>query len=164
MNDESNPQKGETSPLDGSDLSSLLNNQTAIVSGGVNRVKRMTEEHQAADETSVTDSDSVALIVRGISESVRFTADRTEVVLGRSDLRSPLRPDMDLTYVGAAERGVSRRHARLELKDGHLYITDLNSSNGTFLRGIRLNPFTPTLLRSGDEVLLARLAVSISFE
>ena len=164
MNDESNPQKGQTSPLDTSDFASLLNNQTAIVSGGVNRVKRMTEEHLAADETSVGDIHSVALVVRGISESVRFAEDRTEVVLGRSDLRSPTRPDMDLNYVGAAERGVSRRHARLELKDGHLYITDLNSSNGTFLRGTRLNPFTPTLLRSGDEVMLARLAVSITFE
>jgi pSer/pThr/pTyr-binding forkhead associated (FHA) protein len=164
MNDEFDPQKGQTSPLDASDFSSLLNNETAIVSGGVNRVKRLTEEHPVADDNTVTDIGSVALVVRGISESVRFSEDRTEVVLGRSDHRSPTRPDMDLSYVGAAERGVSRRHARLELKDGHLYITDLNSSNGTFLRGTRLNPYTPTLLRSGDEVLLARLAVSITFE
>jgi pSer/pThr/pTyr-binding forkhead associated (FHA) protein len=164
MNNESDPQQGQTTPLGDDNFSSLLNNQTAIVSGGVNRIKRLTEEHLAVDDTTVTDARSVALVVRGITEPVRFSEDRTEVVLGRSDHRSPTRPDMDLTHVGAAERGVSRRHARLELKDGHLYITDLDSSNGTFHRGVRLNPYTPTQLVSGDEVLLARLAISIVFE
>ena len=67
-------------------------------------------------------------------------------------------------HLGAVERGVSRRHARLELKGGLLYIVDLNSSNGTFLRGQRLNPYTPTLLRTEDEVLLGRLAVQIVFQ
>ncbi len=163
MNDESDPQKSHTSPLDAADFSSVLNNQTMIVSGGVNRIKRMTEEHLIVDDTSVTDSQSVSLVVRGITQTVNFGDERTEVVLGRSDHRSPTRPDLDLSYVGAAERGVSRRHARLELKDGHLYITDLNSSNGTFVKGTRLHPYTPTMLHSGDEVLLARLAISITF-
>jgi hypothetical protein len=162
MNNESDPQKGQTSPLDASDFSSL--NQTSIVSGGLHRVKRMMEDQQAADDAEVTDVNSIALVVRGITEPIRFSDDRTDLVLGRSDHRSPQRPDLDLTHVGAADRGVSRRHARLELTDGHLYITDLDSSNGTFVKGVRLNPYTPTLLHSGDEVLLARLAFSITFE
>lgn len=162
MNNESDPQKGQTSPLDASDFSSL--NQTSIVSGGINRVKRMIEDQQAADDAEVTDINSVALVVRGMTEPIRFSESKTDVVLGRGDLRSPQRPDLDLTHLGAAERGVSRRHARLELAENKLYITDLDSSNGTFVKGIRLNPYTPTLLHSGDEVLLARLAFSITFE
>lgn len=162
MNNESDPQPGHTSPLDASDLSSL--NQTSIVAGGLNRIKRLTEEQQAVDNAVVTNPQSVALVVRGITEPIRFSDGKSDVVLGRSDLRSPQRPDLDLTHLGAAERGVSRRHARLELADGRLYITDLDSSNGTFVNGVRLNPYTPTLLHSGDDVLLARLAFSVTFE
>lgn len=43
---------------------------------------------------------------------------------------------------------VSRRHAMLEISDGELYVTDRNSSNGTYINGIRIN--SRSLLRNGD--------------
>jgi pSer/pThr/pTyr-binding forkhead associated (FHA) protein len=44
----------------------------------------------------------------------------------------------------------SGRHARLYDRDGHVYIEDLNSTNGTYVNGTRVS--TQQLLRSGDVV------------
>jgi pSer/pThr/pTyr-binding forkhead associated (FHA) protein len=71
---------------------------------------------------------------------------------------------VDLTPMGAAERGVSRKHAHLSVEDNRLLLTDLDSLNGTYLRGIRLAPHVPTVLRKGDQILLGRLAIEVNFE
>lgn len=45
---------------------------------------------------------------------------------------------------------VSRRHARLDVEDGIIYVTDLNSSNGTYLNGRRVEDSIE--LRPGDSI------------
>jgi len=45
---------------------------------------------------------------------------------------------------------VSRRHARLDVEDGVIYVTDLNSSNGTYLNGRRVEDSIE--LRPGDSI------------
>ena len=45
---------------------------------------------------------------------------------------------------------VSRRHARLESRDGIIFVRDLESSNGTFLNGERVRE--PIEVRVGDEI------------
>jgi hypothetical protein len=44
----------------------------------------------------------------------------------------------------------SSRHARLYDRDGHVYIEDMNSTNGTYVNGNRVS--TQQLLRPGDVV------------
>jgi hypothetical protein len=44
----------------------------------------------------------------------------------------------------------SGRHARLYDRDGHVYIEDLNSTNGTYVNGARVS--AQQLLRPGDTV------------
>jgi len=53
---------------------------------------------------------------------------------------------------GAPE--VSRRHARIVVEDGRATIEDLDSKNGTFVRGERITAVTP--LQDGDEVIFGR--------
>src|SRR6185369_13435517 len=57
----------------------------------------------------------------------------TAKVLGRSGKPAGDAVELDLSGDGAAENGVSRRHARLFFVQGRCYLEDLNSSNGTFL-------------------------------
>ena len=45
---------------------------------------------------------------------------------------------------------VSRRHARITVRDTHAVIEDLDSKNGTFVEGARIE--SATVLASGDEV------------
>ncbi|MCR4890816.1 MAG: FHA domain-containing protein [Lachnospiraceae bacterium] len=47
-------------------------------------------------------------------------------------------------------RGVSRTHCKVEATAQGLTITDLGSSNGTFLNGNKLQPNVPSRLNSGD--------------
>jgi pSer/pThr/pTyr-binding forkhead associated (FHA) protein len=47
---------------------------------------------------------------------------------------------------------VSKVHARLEFVDGAWRLTDLNSTNGTFVEGVRLAAEVPTPLQYGNTV------------
>lgn len=49
---------------------------------------------------------------------------------------------------------LSRRHARLTVEEGRVWITDLGSTNGTFLEDRRLEPEENAELKPGDRLLL----------
>ena len=52
-------------------------------------------------------------------------------------------------------RAVSRHHARIDKRKEGCFITDLGSTNGTWLRGKKLERHCPELLNSGDEIMFA---------
>lgn len=54
--------------------------------------------------------------------------------------------------IAITDDSVSTVHARLEFETGHWRITDLESTNGTFVEGIRLAPHVPTPLSYGHTV------------
>jgi pSer/pThr/pTyr-binding forkhead associated (FHA) protein len=83
-------------------------------------------------------------------------------VIGRSDARSTFIPDVDLVIYSALERGVSRRHATFVRNQGTLHVIDLNSVNGTFINGNRLQADVPYPLHNGDLLKLGDLSLSIS--
>lgn len=86
-----------------------------------------------------------------------------ELVLGRVDLSSLVRPDVDLAPFGAIEKGVSRIHAAICRNEDTLLLIDKESSNGTYLNGQRLLTDQPRVLRDGDEIRLGRLVMHIYF-
>ena len=52
--------------------------------------------------------------------------------------------------------GVSRLHAKVDREeDGHYYIVDLHSLNGTYVKGKRMEPEQKVVLERGDEVEIA---------
>ncbi len=56
------------------------------------------------------------------------------------------------------DSSVSRMHARFSLdRDGKMTVRDLNSSNGTWLNGERLQPNESRILQQGDHVRLGRM-------
>lgn len=65
------------------------------------------------------------------------------IVVGRSRKNSNLHLESE---------GVSRVHAKLRYQDGVLYVTDLGSTNGTYVNGNRLDSFKDTLVHAGDTV------------
>ena len=52
-------------------------------------------------------------------------------------------------------RTVSRHHLQADWKEGQAWITDLSSTNGTFINGSRIPPMTPREIFVGDEIALA---------
>lgn len=56
-----------------------------------------------------------------------------------------------------SDQSVSRRHVKFAREDNKVYMTDLNSTNGTFKNGLRLEPNTSVVLEPGDEIRLGKL-------
>jgi hypothetical protein len=86
-------------------------------------------------------------------------------LIGRSDQDGGPALGLDLAAFGGWRHGVSRKHARLhhDGKSGALLITDLNSTNGTFLNERQLPANAPTRLRDGDVIRLGDLILRIYF-
>ncbi len=55
------------------------------------------------------------------------------------------------------EASISRMHAKFSRRGNELYITDLNSTNGTFKNGMRLSPNASETIEPGDEIRLGKL-------
>ncbi|TVR20805.1 MAG: FHA domain-containing protein [Anaerolineaceae bacterium] len=87
-----------------------------------------------------------------------------DAVIGRSDLKNPLQPHIDLSEQGAYRMGVSRRHAMLRLRDGRLHLVDLGSRNGSFINENQLMPHQPMMIASDDEIRLGRMVLRIDAE
>ena len=85
------------------------------------------------------------------------------IILGRAETNDP---DLDVSLAGheAAQKGVSRRHASLEKVSKNVMLTDLNSTNGTFLNGQRLLPNQRRIIRDSDEIKLGRLVMYVFYE
>ena len=75
------------------------------------------------------------------------------VVIGRlSELPGDARPDVNLNAFDAKEQGVSRQHAKIVRRRELIYISDLGSSNGTYLNGRPITGNYERILRNGDEL------------
>lgn len=84
---------------------------------------------------------------------------KDEVLLGRYDSVTGHRPEIDLTEEDV-NRNVSRRHARLQFKDGaYLVAEEIGTMNGTYLNGKKLPTGVLTPIKDGDELLLCRVPV-----
>jgi len=106
------------------------------------------------------------LVLRLINSTkqIRITLEENvPVTLGRADPLVDIIPDLDLNRYNGLAMGVSRRHASLVMQDNTVQITDLNSTNGTFLNGKRLIPQRPSILRDGDEIRLGDLRMLAMF-
>jgi pSer/pThr/pTyr-binding forkhead associated (FHA) protein len=76
--------------------------------------------------------------------------------IGRWDADGGVFPDVDLD-ADDPEAKVSRRHARISLRDGAYFVEDLGSTNGTFVnRGKRLAPGARQVLKDGDEIIVGK--------
>jgi pSer/pThr/pTyr-binding forkhead associated (FHA) protein len=112
------------------------------------------------DET-VVPTGSIAIYVEGASKPV-FSCSDDEFVIGRKvdDSSEAL---LDLSGLGGYHLGLSRRHAKIRRKGNGYEITDLSSSNGTWLNDERLTPNRPYPLANGSQLRLARMRLFIVF-
>jgi hypothetical protein len=84
-------------------------------------------------------------------------------VLGRAEEDHAAENKVDLDPFGAAHKGVSRAHAALEMCADHVELTDLGSTNGTYLNNQPLQSRETVKVRSGDQIRLGELIGYIYF-
>ncbi len=58
------------------------------------------------------------------------------------------------------DRTVSRIHARILWKDGHAYLQDCHSTNGTYLNGVQLEAEETVMLEREDEICIGKVKFS----
>lgn len=86
---------------------------------------------------------------------------RRPLVIGRADPSGEQQPDLDLSLYRAADEGVSRRHAMLIPDHDHLYLADMESTNGTWINGIYLEPGRRYPLAPGDQIEFGLLRLMV---
>jgi hypothetical protein len=104
------------------------------------------------------DTDSLASRIDPLHDKLYYSFLKGTPVI----LREPIE-FLSLLPFGADQLGVSRKHVVIRHEDHYLTIEDLQSTNGTRLNGQRLVPGDKRLLREGDEVLLGRLSIVLTF-
>jgi hypothetical protein len=96
------------------------------------------------------------VIERGSSAGKKFPLSDQDANIGRWDADGGVFPDVDLD-TDDPEAKVSRRHARISVRDGQYLIEDLGSTNGTFVnRGHRLASGERHPLKDGDEIIVGK--------
>ena len=120
-----------------------------------------TVRHTVKD-ASTLGADSIALYIDNAEQPLVIDITQ-QAILGRYTLDASLRPRVDLTPYGAYERGISRMHATIRRTDNGLIVEDLASSNGSWINEVKLQPYIPTPLKSGDRLRLGTLEIEVLF-
>ncbi len=89
-----------------------------------------------------------------------FPVFKSDALIGRFDSVTGMHPEVDLSSEDQS-RNLSRRHARLVIKDGKFFIAEeIGTMNGTFLNGRKLANGVLTPIVDGDELVLCRLPIT----
>ena len=136
-------------------------NGRKAVSGSLQRPEFATSQPTPVFRVSpqlnpMTKAHASLVIERGRSAGKKFMLSGEESQIGRWDADGGVFPDVDLDP-DDPEAKVSRRHARITLRNGEYFVEDLGSTNGTFVnRGKRLLPGQPQPLRESDEIIVGK--------
>ncbi len=84
-----------------------------------------------------------------------------ELVIGRGDLTSDYAPDIDFADGGNLALGISRRHAVIRCWMHTIEITDLGSTNGTEIEGVRIPPGIWVSVRPGQHFNLGGFCLAL---
>ena len=96
----------------------------------------------------------VLLQLIGPQKTQTFDIDKSEFVLGRGDNSA----------VPIIDNGISREHLKVRIQDNLIQIQDLNSSNGTFVEGIKLNPMEYVPVRDTYSITFGNAQVKIKLK
>jgi predicted component of type VI protein secretion system len=58
---------------------------------------------------------------------------------------------------------ISSAHVSVEINDDGVYVTDLNSTNGTFIAETRLDPLVPIKVKSGTRIRIGETEFEIAY-
>jgi hypothetical protein len=125
---------------------------------------RRLQEGEEAGGTDELGSDGVLILQIGTEAAPIMVQIHSELILGRVTEQAEGKAYINLTEYNAVECGVSRQHVRLQRDNRAVYVTDLNSTNGTKVNGEVLPASVEKRLRDGDELLLGKLKVFVYFK
>lgn len=93
-------------------------------------------------------------VLTGARTGQRERYEKSVIALGRHPLS-------DLRFDPEGDRDVSSRHAELRVLNGQCSVRDLNSTNGTFVNGVRVDG--ERVLQAGDVLSLGEMGPRVEF-
>ncbi len=126
---------------------------------GLDELQKMVSEIDGRT-TQVSNSSDITLKISKSEVEIHYHLDRP-MKIGRGSPHEVDKPDIDLNPYESIKT-VSRHHAQIEIKKGELVLTDIGSSNGTFVDGKRLKRDVPTKIQNGTQVRFGALIVQIN--
>ena len=112
-------------------------------------------------DRSLIPEDGIAIYAAGTLKPyyLRIT---DEIIIGRKG-NDNLENLLDLSELDGYNMGISRRHLRIRNVENGYEITDLASTNGTWMNEERLVPNKPYVLKNGSQVRLGRLKLLVTY-
>lgn len=105
-------------------------------------INRKGNKEEESNETQAITSSTKGMCLTGIcSINTRILIKKEGVTVGRGMLQK---------NYGLYNSGIGKAHARVYVKDGSVYATDLGSRNGTYLNGEKLDKRIPVKIERGD--------------
>jgi CRP-like cAMP-binding protein len=130
-----------------------------LAKGGGAAAAPVAESRPSPPTSGTLQAEALAYFISTASGNV-FPVFRTDALIGRFDSVTGMRPEVDLTNEDQS-RNISRRHARLVIKDGKPFVAEeIGTMNGTFLNGKKMTTGVLTPINDGDELVLCRLSLT----
>lgn len=85
----------------------------------------------------------IKIVLRSVDYGFSFTLDKPITIIGR---------EAEMQEYLKAKTYVSRKHSKIILINGEIYIENLSSTNRTFINNTLISSDAPTLLKNGDEI------------
>ncbi len=95
------------------------------------------------------DDDGIRYLLRISGDQL---IDRDGVIIGRNPKDSPY-------IINHAD--VSRKHARIKVKNNRVFIEDLGSTNGTSVNGLSIDDKGPVSVSSGDQIIIGSVVMKL---
>jgi pSer/pThr/pTyr-binding forkhead associated (FHA) protein len=106
--------------------------------------------------------DNIAIFAAGASKPIYLHVEE-KLVFGRKSDQTFEAALLDLTELGGYQMGISRRHAVIQKLEKGYEVTDLGSTNGSWLNDERLVPFKPYPLASGSQLRFGRMRLLVLY-
>lgn len=100
----------------------------------------------------------ITIMIAGFKNPILKLRGDQEIRVGRQVEASMIRwNNLDLDIYDGEQKTISRRHCHLYPQNGLFWLEDLDSSNGTWLNGRRLEPNKPTAVQSRDYIQVGKV-------
>lgn len=103
--------------------------------------------NDGAGETTVLGNQSTGFFLVRKNNGEKINVNKPEFVIGKERRR--------VDYCISDNNSVSRAHAKIRVRAGRCYISDLGSTNCTFVNGTKLSPNQEVILSKGDKIKIS---------
>lgn len=120
------------------------NSQTVVSNDGAGETSVLNE---GTGETTVLGYEPISATLIRKSNGEKISINKPEFIIGKERRR--------VDYCISDNNSISRAHAKLKMRAGKCYISDLGSTNCTFVNGTKLSPNQEVLLSKGDKIKIS---------